>query len=481
MIKKFYFLSFLVLMLMGSSCGEKVTTPAQPEQNKDIVKFSILYTSDEHGWLEGSSEYGGAASLYAEWQKLGIDLDSNAIILSGGDMWTGPAISTTYKGKPMVEIMNKMGYDAVAVGNHDFDFSYTTLFDNISVSNFRYTGANIKYSYQPGKIKPYHIFNIRGIKVAVIGLANTEVPNLSFAENIKGFQFANYADAISESVNKAKSEGANLFVVISHICSNEMKPLIPLLKDLNVSAIMGGHCHDLTNQETDNVLMIEAGSGMRNYAKIDFQYDRASKKLTSKTAILLDNKGTDKASHIKSIVDFWRKKTDSTYSEILGFASTEIKKSSNELNNLILDSWLDYFPDADIAMTNDGGIRQSIPAGNISIETILGLLPFENYLLRLKLTGTQVKDCISYFELGGLNLKDGYKLRDGSVLDDNKVYTILTIDFLYYQSNSKFARYDSKPYISSLNYRDPLINLLRKLKTNVSNPLNNYLDPNPRR
>jgi 2',3'-cyclic-nucleotide 2'-phosphodiesterase (5'-nucleotidase family) len=151
------------------------------------------------------------------------------------------------------------------------------------------------------------------------------------------------------------------------------------------------------------------------------------------------------------------------------------------MGNMVCDSWFYTFPDADISITNSGGIRQDIDAGAIQLETIVGLLPFNNTILKLELTGTELLDCIDNYLVGGMKTIEGNTLSDGTPIDANTTYTVLTTDYLYSLSNSNFSKYDPTPENTMVHYRQPLIDWIKSLSTSAGNPLNNYLDNIPRR
>jgi 2',3'-cyclic-nucleotide 2'-phosphodiesterase (5'-nucleotidase family) len=132
-------------------------------------------------------------------------------------------------------------------------------------------------------------------------------------------------------------------------------------------------------------------------------------------------------------------------------------------------------------MTNAGGIRQSLPAGDISLATVVGILPFENSILELELTGTQVIDCVSNLVVGGMKTINGYYHSDGSPLVADSVYRVLTTDYLYAREDFNFSLYDPTPYTTSVNYRQPVIDWIKSLNTSPSDPLTNFLDYTSRR
>jgi 2',3'-cyclic-nucleotide 2'-phosphodiesterase (5'-nucleotidase family) len=144
--------------------------------------------------------------------------------------------------------------------------------------------------------------------------------------------------------------------------------------------------------------------------------------------------------------------------------------------NMVTDSWLYNFPSADISLTNMGGIRQDIPAGDITFGTIVSVLPFENNILEVDLTGAQLVECISDLVVGGMTTIGGYQLSDGTPINPGTIYKVLTLDYLYSRPDYCFQYYDVDPYPTSMHYRQPVIDWIISLNTSAANPLDNYLD-----
>ena len=155
---------------------------------------------------------------------------------------------------------------------------------------------------------------------------------------------------------------------------------------------------------------------------------------------------------------------------------------SPALFNLVTDSWLFVRPGADIVMTNDGGIRQGIPAGDISLGTIVGVLPFQNTLVELELTGSEIVACLkSSTVIAGMTTAGGYFHADGTPMKMDSTYHVLTTDYLYALDSYDFDLYDPTPYNTGINYHQPTVDYIRSLNTSAANPLNAYLDHEPRR
>ncbi|MCF6271355.1 MAG: bifunctional metallophosphatase/5'-nucleotidase [Melioribacteraceae bacterium] len=480
LMKLTIFLSFTFLYV---SCTDKPIVPVQPESDKNII---ILYTNDEHGWMEGSEGYGTAAELMGIWRETeGYSEDKdNYLILSGGDMWTGPAISTWFDGRSMVEVMNAMNYTAAAIGNHEFDFKIEGLKQRMAESSFPFLSANIreKSSGQiPEYIKPYIIKEVAGIKIGIIGLTTISTSFTTFPEYVKDYNFIDYAEALEEIVPQVKSDGAEILISIGHICSSDMTSLVPTASKLGISVIGGGHCNQLVASKSSDVALIQGGTRLENYAKLEIIYNSETKTVTELLPSIHDNIGGSPDAAVEAIVKYWRTQTDNALSEVIGYASTTIERYSREMWNMVIDSWFYTFPYADATMTNAGGIRQSIPAGDITLSTIVGLLPFNNSILQLELNGEELIDCINYdIIIGGITTVGGYNFADGTPIELQTNYSVFTIDYVYSIPEYKFSSYDTDPYTTSVHYRQPLIDWIKSLNTSSSDPLNNYLDSTPR-
>jgi 5'-nucleotidase/UDP-sugar diphosphatase len=148
---------------------------------------------------------------------------------------------------------------------------------------------------------------------------------------------------------------------------------------------------------------------------------------------------------------------------------------------MITDSWLAAIPSADVSLTNQSGIRQSIPAGEITLATIVGVLPFENLILQLDLRGDQLIECAHGLEMGGMTTVNGYRLMDGTPLHPDSAYIVVTTDYLYTRDDIQFRQYDPEPFETGIHFRQPVIDWIRSLNTSASNPLNQYLDGKNRR
>ncbi len=481
-----YFLFILGASIFISCENNNQSTNNNENTTEDsLVNIVVFYTNDEHGWMEPTNDYDGAAGLMNMWKSVeAYDGSDKYLILSGGDMWTGPAISTWFQGESMVEVMNAMEYDVAAIGNHEFDFKAEGLNARLEQMSFPLISANLKYKSSgeiPEFAKPYIIKEVEGVKIGIIGLSTLSTPYTTAPVNVADFEFTSYSEAVAEYSVKAKNEGAEVLILVGHICEYEMEELVSVAKANGICIIGGGHCHQVVAKESNGVVLIQAGSNMRAYAKVEFDYNRITGETINFDYKIVWNNMHNIDSDIQDIVDYWIDQTEEELAEIIGYADETIFRSTTEMGNMVCDSWFYTFPNADVSLTNSGGIRQDIFQGDITLESIVGLLPFENVILELDLTGAELIDVVDDFLVGGMTTVDGFKLMDGTPIHTDSTYTVLTTDFLYSLSDNNFSEYDDEPMNTSVHYRQPLIDWIKSLNTSVSDPLNNYLDHNPRR
>lgn len=474
--KKCFLFLFSILLLI--SCTKK-TTPEGPENpERNLV---IFYTNDEHGWMDSTSYSGGAAGMVGLWkEKEGYRPDGPYVVLSGGDMWTGPAISTWFKGESMVEVMNAMHYRAAAIGNHEFDFNVEGLRDRLAQATFPFLSANIREKVSgnvPDFATPYIIHEVNGIKLGLIGLTTRTTPFSAFPAYVADYDFIDYGTALNEYVPQLKAERADIIMLIGYICFSEMEALLPIAKDLGISIMGGGHCHEAHSAKIENIALLESGSHLENYAKVDLFFDISEKKMLDMIPSWVSNTGGTPDPEIQAIVTKWDNKMDESLSNVIGFASADIGQRSIAIRNMVTDSWLVSIPSADVSLSNSGGIRQAILAGDINLEVIVGVLPFNNEIVEMKLTGRELIDNIhGEIIIGGITTIGGYYLSDGTQIHMDSTYDVLTTDYLYSRTDFNFQIDDPEPYNTSINYRQPTIDWIESLQTSDTDPLNNHLD-----
>jgi 2',3'-cyclic-nucleotide 2'-phosphodiesterase (5'-nucleotidase family) len=441
-----------------------------------ICVFTESYSQNIGGWVTTDS------MLTKRENHAAVQLSNGNVLVTGG------YTPTNGYGSNLSEIFNveKKKWSAAAFGNHEFDFGLDKIMERKNQSKFPFLSANMKRKSTGGYpefISPYIIKSVGGVKVGIIGLTSTYITSIVFPKYLENIEFISYQEALNTVVPKIKSEGAKVLLIIAHMGETEMRALAPTAKRMGISFIGGGHTHEMVSEVVNGVTIIETGSNMASYSAATFHLDALADTVVSISANIKSNSGGNEDAGVKSIVDNWEVQTNNELSKVIGYTNSAIGQSSSNMYNLITDSWLLSYPFADIAISNRGGVRQSIAAGNITLASIVGILPFENEIIEMKLTGSQLISAMNIIKsevyVGGITTIGNYTMKDGTPVNPTKTYRVLTTDY-YYLVTSILQQYDPSPTYYKVNWRQPVIDWIKSLNTSSGNPLDNYIDKTPR-
>lgn len=434
---------------------------------KGTTVISLLSINDFHGNIVESGKNPGAARLAGYFKAEKEVNPEGTIILSAGDMYQGTADSNLMYGEPVQHMMNMIGFEAMTMGNHEFDWGLEAIEKWISQSKFPFLAANIidkKTGEVASFVKPYTIVERKGIKVGIIGIATPETLTKTKAEMIEPYDFKDPAETVNALVPKVKEAGAEIIVVLSHLgamqdkdtkeISGEAADFAKAVK--GVDAIIAGHSHQTIDGEVNGIPVVQAYYNGRSVAHIDIFLD-ADKKITKiETYVDGDVIKAAEDNEMKTYIEAIGKQLDPIKNEVIGKAAaafnhdTEVSQVS-PVGNFVTDI-MRKSANADIAIQNGGGLRRDIPEGDITMGLMYELLPFDNTLFTFELTGKQVKEAIEHgiilnnektFRSGqfsGLKVKyDSSKPRgeriveitllDGTPLKEDKIYKVVTNDF----------------------------------------------------
>jgi len=406
-------ISCACLVLLLSDCTRSVDQ--SPSQTSKII---IVHSNDIHGrawpfkrpdgkWVGG---YAAQAHLIAQIRKEAEADKAAFLLLSAGDVNTGVPESDFSEAKPDFEAMRAIGYDALVVGNHDFDHGIELLQKQFSWVNFPFLGANLKLKKSGNPLFPGQTKLIRnGIQFGILGVTTDELPRLIFPEHAKKLTVTDSIAAAKEGVAQLKKEGSEILIALSHLGLSatglSLHRLIP--KDDRILAkavpelhlIIGGHSHTFLEKglQEGSTLIAQAGYRGEYLGRVDLLWDTERKKVLSSKAQLIEvdpSKGEDFV--IKSLVEPFRKK----YEEDLGVVVFETKEPvlglRNQtgtleipLGNLICDA-LRFVTKTELAFFNTGGLRSSLPAGSVRKRDVLEAFPFQNRVTTGSLKGAEV-------------------------------------------------------------------------------------------
>lgn len=406
---------FLILMLASvglifSSC-ETVASSVQREAGKEY-SLTVLHVNDTHGAILPNGKNQGGFSYASSYIKGEKAKSKNTLILHAGDLNTGSALSNMFDAEPDIKAFNEMGVEFACLGNHEFDGSLDKLKKQIKLSNFEWLSANIK-TKKGHFVKPYAIKNYEGFRVAIIGLTTNRT--LTIASPDKSLTFINEIDATKEMVKKVRGqEKADIVIVLAHlgdvdetadqVTSVKLAQAVP-----DIDLIVDGHSH--TKMESPKIVngvpIVSANEHAKYVGKgvlriVDGKVRNFDWKATP---IMSDKMEADPA--IEEMLKPYIAKSDASLKEVVMKTTAEFefgKKLTRykemPIGNFVADGIAAYARSVgnkiDGAFTNGGGIRAALPKGNVTREDILTVLPFENYVYVITLTGKEVQELFEF-------------------------------------------------------------------------------------
>jgi len=425
------------------------------EAGQAVVR--VLYVNDFHGFAEpysplGSDEkLGGIAYLAAEAGRLRKEVPS--LLLSAGDMIQGSNWTNLFRGKPVIDVMNAMSFDAMVVGNHEFDFGKAVLSERVSEAVFPVLGANV-HGFE-GVLRPYVIKNVGETRVAVIGVVTNETPATTNPGNVVGLKFDDPAEAIGKYVRELRGS-VGVVIVLSHEGYAKDRALAEKVRGIDV--IVGGHSHTKLREPSrvGDTLIVQAWEHAKALGVLDITLEDG--KIISSAGRLDEIRPVPGAGDktVEAIVAGYEEKIDVLLNEKVGAADSDldgekVRYRETNLGDLVTDI-IRETSGADAAIINGGTIRTSIKRGEIRVRDIYSVLPFDNYIVAIKLTGKQVLDALEHGvsaveqgegrfpQVSGITFRyslsemPGHRVKNiimrGKQIDPGGEYTIATNDFL---------------------------------------------------
>lgn len=400
----------------GSRPGVSQNRPpalAEP-QSQRTVDVQILGLNETHGQLTPLRRDGrlaGGAATLAAYLKQEEAENPRTLILDSGDFMQGPAISSYFQGASTVDVFNQIGVDAAAVGNHEFDWGQEAFAERVKQAEFPFLAANVideNTGKTPKGIQPYIVEELQGVKVGVIGVANPDTKNVTLPAATAGLTFldlARSAATVNAAVEELQARNVQTIVVTAHqgletATSGSLADLVARLSG-EVDLVLAGHIPLEFNTVINGIPVVQPYGNTRGYADVTLTVDRATKDVVD-TAIELDAAWVDGIlpdPEVQAIVDSYQAQLGEELGKTVGQATTSILRGSSrgvesEMGNFVTDSMRSYIDGIDFAFTNAGGLRSDINAGPITLEEIYAVLPFNNTLVTMQLTGAQVRQIL---------------------------------------------------------------------------------------
>ncbi|MCX6356372.1 MAG: bifunctional UDP-sugar hydrolase/5'-nucleotidase [Candidatus Aureabacteria bacterium] len=393
----------------AAACAVLLITAFCGCATRALVPVCILHTNDVHGHIavervEGwRKRLGGAAVLAGcvrgvreENRRAGIP----TLLLDGGDIFVGTPEGSVSGGRAVTEVMNAVGYDAMAVGNHEFDMGIPTLEALAASARFPFLGANILNSATmrpPPFLTPYLVKECGALKTGIIGIITDSTPEIVMPGRTEKVVFTKPERALQSCMVDLAGQGARFIVVLSHCGLEEDRRIAASVKGIGV--IVGSHDHTLLTtpvrvRRTGTLILQAGGSGLY-LGKLDARVDPADGRVRRYryTVIPLEVGRCSPDPAVGAIVKGWTARTVEQFDRAVGAARTDLpigEDGESALGDVIADSMC-AGTGAAIAFHNSYGIRNPILKGTITYRDIYKVMPFENTLYTMTLNGAQIR------------------------------------------------------------------------------------------
>lgn len=539
-----------------------------PRPTGSRVTISVAGTNDIHGHLAAEGDLGGLALLggYLANLRAARAADGGGVLLlDGGDAWQGTMESNMAEGEAVVRAMNQIGYDAMALGNHDFDYGPVgpriissepgdeprgALKMNAKKAKFPFLTANI-YETATGKpftapnIMPSTIVEVAGVRIGVVGAATTDTPTSTMAANWAGLELRPLAPAIAAEAASLRARGAQVVALVTHagLCrrsiddelvahctDGEIVDVVRALPPGAVDVVVGGHTHMGASLEVNGVPIVEAWKYDRGLARVDLffengrlvghkMYDpvllcarvvagtnRCDKDAPAGPRVPASYEGRPIVpdSAVAALVAPYCDRAAAHRNEKLGVrvTSTIVKSYDEEspFGNLVADLMHEARPDTDLALTNGGGLRADLPAGELTYGEVYTTYPFDNRFAEIDLPARSFREVMrqNIAQSKGILSVSGVRVKavcagselvvtitrdDGRAIDDNQPLRIATSDFLASSGDGPLlgaANATAKIEEGTL-VREDIITVLRKRGGILSGDDKKLFDPEHRR
>ncbi|MFP5335804.1 MAG: bifunctional metallophosphatase/5'-nucleotidase [Actinomycetes bacterium] len=409
------------------------TAPGKP------VEIQILSVSDFHGQLDplnvfGVGQVGGAAALSAYFDQE-REANPNTLLFTAGDaVGATPPLSSFFEDAPTIEWMNRAGFTADTLGNHNFDAGLERLNDQVADADFDYLSANLDDPQgELEGVAPYEVYEVAGVDVAVIGITNPEAPSLVTPGNFGSITVTDPVAAAEQARDEAEAAGADVFVVLTHMgvvgedaAGQPVGPLVDFARAVEgFDVILGDHTDAEFAAEINGALVVENESRGATYARTTLTVRPASGKVldagTEFVVPLVQNVTPD--SEVDAWLDEIRGELAVLFDRDVADATEVLPRGGNierlqevAIGNVTTDALRETYG-TQVAFTNGGGLRAPLPSSYAPLDTSLrrpvpgyasgppfdivvgdvyAMLPFGNEALTRTVTGAQLWDVLEH-------------------------------------------------------------------------------------
>ena len=402
-----FFLTILICLFLspGASARENQVT--------------LLYTTDTHGRLIAGPDIIGMDAIAALKKNT-----PNSLLLDAGDYLQGNPLVNLGQGKNAVELMKLTGYDAAALGNHEFDFGLDVLRTRMAEASarphpFLMLSANILNADGTPFALPSAVFTINGLKIGLFGLTTGETVVQTHPKNVVGLTFADVTVSAQKTADELRAQGCDVVVALAHVGTDGVigtKSTDIAARTKGIDVIIDGHTHVVTEQTLPGgALVVSSGAHAKQVGSLTITRAGGPGSALGKQNVFLkkaDLAGIAPDPAVSERLAAMQAEQKTLLAEVVGLAETDleaervlIRTQETNFGDLCTDA-LVHMTKADIAIINGGGIRQSIKKGPVTRGDIIAAIPFADAVVTKEVTGKQLMVILEH-ALRGLPEENG--------------------------------------------------------------------------
>ncbi|MBI3483620.1 MAG: 5'-nucleotidase C-terminal domain-containing protein [Acidobacteria bacterium] len=405
--------------------------PMRPDAAASRAHITLLGTTDLHGNIYPVDYYTnqpanrGLAKI-ATLVRQARSEQKNVLLLDSGDTIQGTPLAYYFARKdttqinPTIAAMNALGYDAMAVGNHEFNFGLAPLWKAKREAKFPWLAANIKQTYKSGveHIEPYIIKNVGGVRVAIVGFITPGVPRWEIPANYRGYEFENIVDAAKRVIPEVRKK-ADLVVVLAHsglerdpqtgeAFSDQMQnenAVWALAEQVpGIDVILFGHSHrEVPTKVINGVLVAQAKNWGQSLARADIELERAGggwEVAAKRSTVIPVTDAVVADAEILKLTQTYHETTEKYLDTPIATSSKTLDASTARYEDhpfvdLIHKVQMEYGK-ADVSLSTMFYTRLQIPAGQVTLRQIAGLYIYENTLYTVEMNGKQLREVLEH-------------------------------------------------------------------------------------
>ncbi len=419
--------------------------------------LTILHFNDLHGQLlpreSQDQSVGGLAriaTLVRETRAWNAPHGVTTLLLEAGDVLQGTALSTVFHGEPDFIALNLIGVDAMTLGNHEFDFGQGNLATRMKQARFPIVSANIRRADGQPLAKPFVTCDVGGTPALIFGLTSQDTAIESDAKNVVGLRFLDPI-ATAREIVEANRTRYPIIIALTHIGLDNDIALAKAVPGIDL--IIGAHTHDALKEplRVGDTLVCHAGSRGAYLGEVDAFFAHGD--IARYRGLLRTVDGSVAADPaVARVIARYADRLSGTIKRVIAHTPValdgeghHVRSQETNLGDLLADIIRDYAK-ADIGLVNGGGIRSGIPAGPITIESVMSVDPFGNQLATVELTGEQLLEVLrhdaslprpdgGFLQVSGLTITiRGTEVADvkvgGQPLQRDKGYKVAIAEFL---------------------------------------------------